>query len=196
MFSAHAKNAMLDAGGITHASLHTAYSASGANELTGGSPAYARKSITFAAAASGSKAASNTPQFDVAAATTVRFVGMWDAASNGNFKGMIALGGSEKEIISIDLTGDAITVPAHGLANNDKVVFYGGTPPAPLAEGTVYYVVGAATDTIQVAATQGGAAINLTALPDGQCVVSKIFEETFANQGTLTLNATTLSLNA
>ncbi len=60
MYTAACKNLMLDAFGITHISLHTAYSASGANEVTGGSPAYARKAISFSAAGSGSNAGTIT----------------------------------------------------------------------------------------------------------------------------------------
>ena len=54
MFTTAAKNAMLNAEGTTHLSLHSAWSATGANELSGGSPAYARKSAGLAAASSGS----------------------------------------------------------------------------------------------------------------------------------------------
>ena len=41
-----AKNTMLDAVAPPYGSLHTAYSATGANEVAGGSPAYARKPLT------------------------------------------------------------------------------------------------------------------------------------------------------
>jgi hypothetical protein len=42
------------------------------------------------------------------------------------------------------------------------VILSGGTAPSPLVLGTVYYVVSATTNTFQLSATQGGAAINLT----------------------------------
>lgn len=191
---------MLDAIGITHASLHTAYSASGANEVTGGSPAYARKAATFAAAAGGSRASSNAPVFDVPAATTVRFVGFWDALVAGNFKGMVANGAAAAGGIGefefwVDVTGDTVNHAAHGLVNGNNVVFYNGTPPAPLVEGTVYFVVGAAADTFQVSATLGGAAINLTAQAADSCVAAKIIEETFGAQGTHTITSSSLGLN-
>jgi hypothetical protein len=90
-----AKNLMLDALGgtnpttpITHASLHTADpGTTGTSEVTGGSPAYARKSVTWSAASGGSKAASNQPVFDVPSGTTVTHVGFWSAASAGTFLG-------------------------------------------------------------------------------------------------------------
>ena len=95
--SASARNNMLDCGlrlqtpsvSLTHASLHTANpDPSGGSEVTGGSPAYARKSITWAAAAAGSMAASNQPVFDVPAGTTVSHVGFFTAVTTGTYYGM------------------------------------------------------------------------------------------------------------
>lgn len=74
---------------ITHASLHTANPAAtspvGGSEVTGGSPAYARKSITFSAAAAGAIDSSNQPAFDVPGSTTVTHVGFWTAVTAGVF---------------------------------------------------------------------------------------------------------------
>jgi hypothetical protein len=182
-------NAMLDAVTFDLASLHTAYSASGANEVTGGSPAYARKAITVAAAASRARAASTQPVFDVPA-TTVRFIGLWTNAGTV-FRGMFANGGTEKGF-QVDLTNNKILCESHGLADNDKVVFYGGTVPTGLTEGTVYFVVGntaADPDTFQASLTLGGAAIDLTGQPAAQCKFSKIVEEVFAAQGTFTVTS-------
>lgn len=62
--------------------------------------------------------------------------------------------------------GDTITETAHGMSNGTPVMFESSaephTLPAPLVPGTVYFVVGAATDTFQVASTIGGSAINIT----------------------------------
>ena len=182
-------NTMLDAITYDLASLHTAYSATGANEVTGGSPAYARKAITLAAASGRSRAASTAPIFDVPA-TTVRFIGLWTNAGTV-FRGMFANGGTEKGF-QVDLTNNKILCEAHGLVDNDKVVFYGGTLPTGLTEGTVYFVVGntaADPDTFQASLTQGGAAIDITGQPAAQCKFSKIVEEVFAAQGTFTVSA-------
>ena len=94
-YSTAAKNLMLDAlrgtnpaAPLTHASLHNADpGATGANELTGGSPAYARQAITFGAAAAGSIDSSTQPVFDVPAGATVAYVGFWSAAVGGTFLG-------------------------------------------------------------------------------------------------------------
>ncbi|MDD5762177.1 MAG: hypothetical protein PHP88_06660 [bacterium] len=90
-YSTHAKNYMLDqfrANKALYASLHTASPGdNGANEVAGGSPAYARKSIAWGAASGGVITATNQPVFDVPAGTTVAFVGFWDALTAGNFVG-------------------------------------------------------------------------------------------------------------
>lgn len=185
-YSTTARNNMVGANGTTHISLHSAYSATGANELAGGTPAYARKAITFGAAASAARTQTGTVTFDVEAGDTARWVGQWDALTSGNFLGMIALGGAEEEF-SVDLTADTVKMVGHGKANGQKVAFYGDTPPGGITEGTVYFVVGAATDTFQVAATLGGAAINLTSEPGLACVCSNIAEETSASQWQLAI---------
>lgn len=95
-YSTAGKNVMLDQLGTVavYASLHTADpGTTGVNEVTGGSPAYARKSITWNAA-SGSKTASNAPVFDVPAGT-VAFYGLWSASSGGTYYGGGALSASE-----------------------------------------------------------------------------------------------------
>lgn len=56
-------------------------------EVTGGSPAYARKAITWSAAAGGIKNLSGTVVFDVPACT-VAAIGLYDAATAGNQYGM------------------------------------------------------------------------------------------------------------
>lgn len=83
-YTTNGKNAMLNALGVTHASLHDGDPGqTGASEITGG--AYARKSITLAAAAAGSVDSTNAPIFDVPAGITVRYVGFWNAATSGTF---------------------------------------------------------------------------------------------------------------
>ncbi len=94
-YSTAGKNLMLDAlrgtnptVAVAYASLHTGSPGDdGANELTGGTPAYARKAITMAAASAGAIAASNQPVFDVPASSTVTHVGFWSAVSGGTFLG-------------------------------------------------------------------------------------------------------------
>jgi len=89
-YSTLGKNAMLNALGAlaVFVSLHSADPGeSGTNELTGGSPTYARKAITWNAAASGSMDDSNVPVFDVPAAGVVLYVGFWSLVTGGVFYG-------------------------------------------------------------------------------------------------------------
>jgi len=75
------KNLMLNALGAAgvYASLHIV----NGTEVTGGSPAYARKAITYAAANAGSMAANGTlPVFNVPACT-VAYVGIYSASTGG-----------------------------------------------------------------------------------------------------------------
>jgi hypothetical protein len=80
-----ARNVMLDglAAVCTRAALHTADPGganSASNEVTGGSPAYARKAITWAAATGGAMDETTSPVFDVPAGTTVAWVSFWNTA--------------------------------------------------------------------------------------------------------------------
>lgn len=80
------------AGAATYASLHTADpGATGAAEVTGGAPAYARRALSWGAAAGGQATTAAPVTFDVPAGTTVTHVGMWDAPTGGTFLGSGAL---------------------------------------------------------------------------------------------------------
>jgi hypothetical protein len=182
--------------GAKFGSLHTAYSASGANELTGGTPAYARKAATWAAAASRAKATSGAIVFDVPASSTVRWVGFWDAVTAGTFLGMTPNGGGLFVGFAVpDVSNDVLEAPAHGFSDGQTVVVWvvpGGTLPAPLAEGTVYFVVSSTTDDLKLALTAGGAAVNLTTVGAG--FLQRITEEQYGTQGTLSITTATLRL--
>lgn len=189
-------NNMLGAIGVTHASLHSAFPGSaGANEISGGSPAYARKAVTFAAPSGKSRAQTGSAAFDVPAATTVRFVGFWDALTAGNCLGYHPVGNQPAKEFITDIATDTIRSTAHGYANGDTVVICGDTVQGGLVEGTTYFIVGAATDTFQLAATAGGAAIDLTSIAGSAAQVIRIIPETFASQGTATVSGCALNLS-
>lgn len=86
-----AKNLMLDQLGtvLTRLALHTGdpgAADTAANEVTGGSPAYARKAIAWNAAASGSMDDStNGVVFDVPAGTTVTWISGWNTAGTNRY---------------------------------------------------------------------------------------------------------------
>jgi hypothetical protein len=207
IFTATARQQMLDAldetpaapaAGIGFLSLHTAYSTTGTNEATGGSPAYARKAAVWSAAAAGQKALSAAVTFDVAAGT-YRWVGFWSAVTAGTFFGMTPLNaGPLKPFVTDDVATDTLKSVAHGFANGDQVVAWAGNNTLPtdgsgnLAEGTIYFVVSSATDNLQLSLTSGGAAINFTG--KGQGFLQKIVPEVFAAQGQEQVSTLTLDL--
>jgi hypothetical protein len=84
-YDATAKNVMLDALGAlaVRVAAHTgdpggANSAS--NEVTGGSPAYARKAIAWSAASGGSAAQNGDVVIDIPAGSTVSYLSLWNTA--------------------------------------------------------------------------------------------------------------------
>jgi len=183
------KNAMLGGQAFTLASLHTAFPGStGASEVTGGAPAYAQKAITINAASGGVRSLNASVTFDVPACT-VKWVGFWNAAV---FVGCAPNGGATpKNFMSIAST-DTVYSAAHGWSDTQKIVFFNGTPPGGLTEGTTYFVRDAATDSFKVAATAGGAAIDLTTASSFGCVVAAITEDVYAAQGTHTLSTASI----
>lgn len=187
-------NAMLDnqfpsGAGNLFLSTHTAFSATGAN-LVG-----VKTSSNFSAAASRVKSLSAAVSIAVGAATTVNWIGVWDS-TQAVFKGMFPNGGSDKTF-QTGVTPNTILVEGHGYVNGDKITFHNGTPPTGLTEGAVYFVTNSTAgdpDTFTVAATSGGATIDITGQPGAGCVVSKIVEETFASAGNLSVNTMTISI--
>jgi hypothetical protein len=188
------KNVMLDAvtPNLPYASLHSASTGgTGANELTGGSPAYARKAITWGAASAGSVA--NTAQlvFDIPAGTSVAFVGFWSASSAGTFRGDFAASSPADEdgaVATAAASTDVFTAPGHTFDDGDQVVVVdtgNSALPAGVAENTTYYVRDSSGATFKLAATLGGAAIDITA--DGACFVFSQTVEAFGGQGTYTV---------
>jgi hypothetical protein len=206
MFSTAAKNLMLDAldesvgTGAKFWSTHSAYSTTGTNESTGGSPAYARKAATWAAASGGSKASTGGATFDQAPGSTVAWIGRWDAVTVGTFLGMGPAGGGARRQFNIsdsaDITANTIDSPAHGLVAGNQVVFWVGAGaglPSPLAEGTIYFVIatGLTTDVFEVSLTLGGSAVDLTT--GGSGMFQSIVPEVFSGQGTYALTGDTMS---
>ena len=89
--SINARNLMVDAVGdvALWVSAHTANPGeTGTSEVTGGSPAYARKAISHGASASGAATMdSASPELDIPASTTVTHLGLFSASTAGTFYG-------------------------------------------------------------------------------------------------------------
>lgn len=186
------QNALLSGGLgniITHFSLHSGDpSTTGANELTGGSPAYARKAASWASASGGQRVSNTTVTFDVPAGTTVYHIGFFDALTSGTFIGYFPLGGFSPMAATIDAATDTFTSFAHGLSNTNQVLVYdiqAAGLQTGFTEGTVYFVIGATTDTFQLSTTSGGSASTVTT--SFECGIQRVLPETFGAQGTLSI---------
>jgi len=78
---------------------------------------------------------------------------------------------------SVSTTADTITVDDHGLADDDPVTFRaesGGSLPSPLVAGTTYYAIVVTQSAFQVAASAGGAAINITTAGSNVLVIADL----------------------
>ena len=141
----------------------------GANELSGGS--YARQAIAFGAASGGTAANTAQEEWNLTGVTasTVLFLGFFDAVTTGNFLWSIPIGGTSATFTATN-TGDVFTSYGHALANDDRVILGtapGSALPAGPSEDTVYWIVGVSGSTFQISATQGGGAIALTSDGEG-----------------------------
>lgn len=210
-FNTPALNTMLDAldesaTQITHVAVWqltdpgTGTNATG-SEATGGSPAYARQAVTWGAASGATKTNTGSLTFDVPAGT-YGFFCFFNASSGNtnNYRGYAPINGTVRGFATVDttLTNDQFLSPGHGLSNTDRVMLFnvlGTTLPTGVSEGTVYFVVNAATDTFKVSTTSGGAAVDLTAVGGGECYFEKVIPETFASQGQITVAASALTLD-
>lgn len=194
-------------GAITHIGVFTtaAEPGTGTNstgtEATGGSPAYARQAVTWGTAASGQLTNTNALTFDVPAGT-YGYLSYHNASAGNtnNYRGYGPINGTVKGFGTVDsagVTANAIQSAAHGYANTDRVTVYNvfaESLPGGLTEGTLYFVVGATTDTFQVSLTSGGAAVDITSI--GELFHQKAIPETFASQGQITVAAGQITLDA
>ena len=178
----------------TYCSLHTAYSSSGVNELSGGS--YARQATAWGAPSGGVISLSNTPTFSVPAANTVRYIGLWDASSSGNFHGMFPnSAGNNAYAFAAGTATSIFLAPGSSYAASAPVVLFaspGSTLPSPFAAGTTYYVASPTTDTFELASSVGGGAVTVTA--DGAGIVQYIAPEGFVGSGTFTVSTGSLTM--
>ena len=213
-FNDAAKNVMLDAldesaTQITHVSAHTLVDPgtgtnANAGEATGGTPAYARQSVTWGAAASGQKSNTNAITIDVPAGS-YGFIGLYNASTGntGNYRGYIPFGGTTplKGFFSVDTTlaNDQLLSVAHGMADGDRVMLFNvfsETLPTGVSEGTIYYVVNATTNAFKVSTTLAGSAVDITAVGGGEGYWQRVVPEVYGGQGQITIAAGALVLDA
>lgn len=146
---------------------------SGATELAGGG--YARKGVTnnqtnFPDSVDNELANGTEIALDAATVDWSRAVAFawYDAATNGNQLYFGELIG-EPLAFTAATTDTLTTASAHGWADGTRVKVFNrdGTLPGGLTEATTYYVRDAAGSTLKLAATSGGAAIDITSIGDG-----------------------------
>lgn len=185
--------------GAKYASLHTDFSSTGSNELTGGTPAYARQAITWLAAAGGQKQMTSDVTFDVPPTTSIFWVGLWDDVSAGHFLGMTTAGGSSTRPCSVenatDMSNNDIFVQGHGFTTDTRVVFWGSIPGG-LTIGVAYYVLatGLTLDSFRVSSTSAGATVALTGTPPFAFFVQVVVPATSVGQTTYLLAAGSISM--
>lgn len=80
-------------------------------------------------------------------------------------------------VSSVDTASDTLVLDVHGFDTNDEVQFRaeaGGSLPAPLVAGTTYFAISISDSTFKVAATSGGAAIDLTTAGESIVVIAPL----------------------
>lgn len=173
--------------GNFYVSLHTAYPGVGGNQTTSEAAyaGYARSAVARVAGnwTIATPQVSNTnavffPGCTSGGPEVEAYWGLGTALSGaGN---LIYFGPISNSVVSFTAeTTDDITIPNLTLVVDDRIGFFPGTAddtfPTGLTIGTVYFVKTVAGDVITVAATSGGATIDITAAGAGTCAKISLF---------------------
>lgn len=168
--------------GLTAFTHVSAYSDLGTTES-----ATTRQAVTWTAAASGVRDNNAQLTIPMGAGTTAQVVSAHSALTAGNLECWGQIGSTLRGVGTvISIAGDAISSNGHGLANTNRVfvtTVAGEALPAGLSASTLYFVVGAATDSFQLSLTSGGAAVDITGL--GDLAWFRTIPETFGSAGNL-----------
>jgi len=168
----------------------------GVGELAGGSPAYARKAVTWNAASGGQRTNNGAITFDVEGGDAYSYIGLWSLITAGVFYGWVPNGGFAAQMTTAADTGDVFTSFAHGYTNGQEVVlanYLAEAMPGGFTEGDRYFIIASATNTFQLSLTSGGSAVAATS--NAECWVQRILTETFGAQGTAVIADTQLVLD-
>ncbi|EFC78885.1 hypothetical protein FrEUN1fDRAFT_8000, partial [Parafrankia sp. EUN1f] len=157
------KNAALDEAAtmLGYLSAHSGYSSIGGNESSS-----ARQGLAWDAATSAVVAMNGAESLAMPAGSTVSWLGLWSAVTGGTFRGMLPNSGGAAAQAFTAATTDTLTCPGHGYSNGQRVTILpgvSGAVPTGLTIGAIYWVINAATDTLQLSTTQGGSAVDITA---------------------------------
>jgi hypothetical protein len=171
---------------------------SGSDEITGGS--YVRQPVAWSAEALGVSDNNAPVTHEMPSGSTGITYGFWDTSGGSTFYGHALIGSTLSGFAAVDadgVTNNTIKSAGHGLVDGGRVAVYNvhaESLPTGLSEGTLYHVVGAATDTFQVSLTAGGAAVDITAA--GELWWQNGVPESFGSAGQLTTDTGDLGLNA
>ncbi len=199
------RNTALSSPGTVYAGLLTAVAGAEAGSVTEANyTGYARVAVTFGAPGAGGNGRQITNSAVVtfglktdAGTQDMIAVGIFDALTNGNLLDIIYLDDSAPFVVILnDETADTFEHDAHGLADDDQVrldatVGSGGLPTG-VSENTTYHVVNATADDFQLSATQGGAAVAITA--GGEAMVQPLLAVSIAQNATPEFAASSLTL--
>lgn len=114
----------------------------------------------------------NFPQCGVTGATLMFWSVGYESAGATKMLYKAPLGNQPAELFTAnDVVGDVIVIPGHSLVVDDRIAFYpvpNDTFPTGITEGTVYWVKTSAANQITISATQGGIAVDITAVGAGR----------------------------
>ncbi len=173
--------------------------AGGGTEVTGGSYARVQVEGTGDWDAPSGGVTQNTNAIVFPAATgdwgIINSFAVLDNTSGGNFLFWGWLSTFNMPFTAAN-AGDVFTAYAHGLINDDQVVFqnYPGDTnlPTGITGDTLYYVISSTTNTFQVSTTQGGSAVTLSS--NGEGIVLKVVPRTILNGDTANFAVGSLTL--
>ena len=170
------------AAGSLYVSLHTADPGEAGDQTTSETAYtnYARQAVARSAGGwtvstnqVSNAAAINFPACGLTGATITHFVVGTASSGAGKLLYKGPLGTVVQGPFTAIAAGDLITIPGHTLAVDERVAFYpafGSSLPTGITEGTIYWVKTVASNDITVSATQGGAAVDITAAGDGVAI--------------------------
>ncbi len=129
----------------------------------------ARKNVAGLFAAPAGRSVSNNAEIDIGTASAdlnrVYAIGIFDASSGGQLHGICRLHGQRYDFLTDYLTdSNQLAVAGHPFQDGDRVMVAacpGIDIPSGLAEDTTYYVVNSGTGLLELALTNGGAALDI-----------------------------------
>jgi hypothetical protein len=117
--------------------------------------------------------------FPAGATTDTDVIAYWGVGTASSSTGKLLYSGpigTYQGMATALASNDTLTIPGlTGVSNGDRFAVFappGGSLPAGLTSGTLYFVVNLSGTTLKLSTTSGGSAIDITA--DGQCICYKI----------------------